>query len=83
MADSTVSFDRILKKYVGGHGKYQLMVTFVMTLVIQLCTLPFSNVTYAAYEPTHRCRVPQCEADNQTKVSFLKIFQHLPTRLGN
>ena len=74
MTDSTVSFDRILKKYVGGHGKYQLMVTIVMTLVIQLCTLCFSNVTYAAYEPTHRCRVPQCEADNQTKVSLLIIL---------
>ena len=79
MADSTISFDVILKKYVGGHGKYQLGVTVVMTLVIQLSVLSFSNVTYAAYEPTHRCRVPQCEAENQAKVSYFFRFHKKST----
>ena len=66
----TGSFDKILKEFVGGHGRYQLYITFVMTLVIHLGCMCFSNVIFAAYEPTHRCRVPFCEEENQGKVSF-------------
>ena len=66
----TGSFDRILKEFVGGHGRYQLFITLVMTLIIHLGASCFSNVIFAAYEPKHRCRVPQCEIENQGKVSI-------------
>ena len=66
------SYDTILKEFVGGHGRYQLYITIVMALIIHLGSMCFSNVIFAAYEPKHRCRVPQCELENQGKVSVIR-----------
>ena len=83
------SFDHILKTYVGGHGKYQIINAIYMTL-LGFASLPINFYVFTAYAPPHRCHVPKCETHNGTKVSksrylisysFLKIsytvFPHI------
>ena len=62
------SFDHILKTYVGGHGKYQIINAIYMTL-LGFASLPINFYVFTAYAPPHRCHVPKCEAHNGTKVS--------------
>ena len=62
------SFDHILKTYVGGHGKYQIINAIYMTL-LGFASLPINFYVFTAYAPPHRCHVPKCETHNGTKVS--------------
>ena len=62
--------DQILFNFVGGHGKYQILVTIATTIVYNYAMGIFLIHIFTAYAPPHRCRVPQCEATNTTKVFF-------------
>ena len=77
------SFDKILEDYVGGFGRYQILNTLVINLVTYCAFYPIIYYIFTAYQPPHRCRIPICESENQTKVSFLKLcrmnLQLLPT----
>ena len=67
------SFDTILKKYVGGHGKYQIINAIYMT-ILGLSSFPINFYVFTAYAPDHRCFVPKCENDNGTKVRIVKFL---------
>ena len=77
------SFDKILEDYVGGFGRYQILNTLVINLVTYCAFYPIIYYIFTAYQPPHRCRIPICESENQTKVIFLKLcrmnLQLLPT----
>ena len=62
------SLDHILDKFVGGHGKYQILMTIAMAIVYNFANGIFLIHIFTAYAPKHRCRVPQCETSNTTKV---------------
>jgi len=62
------SFDHILKTYVGGHGKYQIINAIYMTL-LGFASLPINFYVFTAYAPPHRCHVSKCETHNGTKLS--------------
>ena len=65
MESKGASIDHILEKYVGGVGKYQIVISII------LMHFNFGGHfyhVYTAYAPDHRCRVPICEVTNQTKV---------------
>ena len=64
------SFDQILNNFVGGHGKYQILVTLATSIIYNFAQGIFLIHIFTAYAPPHRCRVPQCEATNTTKVFF-------------
>ena len=69
MAD-TGSFDQILNNFVGGHGKYQILVTLATSIIYNFANGILLIHIFTAYAPPHRCHVPQCEATNTTKVIF-------------
>ena len=73
MAD-TGSLDQILNNFVGGHGKYQILVTLATTIIYNFAQGIFLIHIFTAYAPPHRCRVPQCEATNTTKVFFWIMY---------
>ena len=60
--------DQILDNFVGGHGKYQILVTIATTFINSYANGIFLIHIFTAYAPPHRCRVPQCESFNTTKV---------------
>ena len=62
------SFDIILEDYVGGFGRYQILNTLVINLVTYCAFYPILYYIFTAYQPPHRCRIPLCESENQTKV---------------
>ena len=76
MAD-TGSLDQILNNFVGGHGKYQILVTLATSIIYNFANGILLIHIFTAYAPPHRCRVPQCEATNTTKV-FFSSFNTLP-----
>ena len=61
------SFDYILKTYIGGHGKYQIINAIYMSL-LNFAWLQIYFYAFTAYAPPHRCFVPKCEKHNETKV---------------
>ena len=61
------SFDQILMKYTGGHGKFQIINTLYVSMLYFGVMHVFFYV-FTAYAPPHRCHVPSCEAQNQSKV---------------
>ena len=63
------SFDHILENYTGGHGKYQIIITILMTL-LRLTNLHINFYQFTAYAPPHRCIVPSCEPSNRNKVKI-------------
>jgi len=63
------SFDIILEDYVGGFGRYQILNTLVINLVTYCAFYPILYYIFTAYQPPHRCRIPLCESENQTKIS--------------
>ena len=75
MADQKASLDAILEKYLGGAGLFQLLATFAMMFVKYGSIMPLFLTVFTAYEPSHRCYVPQCESLNGTKVTN-DIFNH-------
>ena len=66
------TLDNILNKYVGGAGKYQLLNTIVMAWVYYAGLYALFVTNFAAFEPPHRCWVPQCDIqlENQSTVGF-------------
>ena len=62
------SLDHILSDYVGGCGRYQLFNTLLMTWVYQTSAVTLLLHVFTAYEPPHRCLIPECEVYNETKV---------------
>ena len=68
------SFDTILNVYVGGAGLYQWLCTLAMMLVKYGSIIPILLTVFTAYEPSHRCYVPQCESLNGSIVTN-DIFQ--------
>ena len=76
MAD-TGNLDQILDNFVGGHGKYQILVTLATTIIYNFAQGIFLIHIFTAYAPPHRCRVPQCESTNTTKVILFQIKDHL------
>ena len=64
------SFDHILENYTGGHGKYQIIITMLMTL-LRLTNLHINFYQFTAYAPPQRCLVPNCEPSNETKVKII------------
>ena len=60
--------DQILDNFVGGHGKYQIAITISTSLINEFANGIFLMHLFTAYAPKHRCRVPQCETINATKV---------------
>ena len=77
--EQLTSFDQILTKYTGGHGKFQMITTIYIGLMY--CGgLHIFFYNFTAYAPPHRCLVPSCEANNQSKVSrggFTIVWVHL------
>ena len=69
------SLDTILEKYVGDAGLFQLLATFAMMFVKYGSVIPLFLTVFTAYEPSHRCFVPQCESLNGSKVTN-DIFNH-------
>ena len=69
------SLDTILNEYVGGAGLYQWLSTLAMMLVKYGSIMPLLLTVFTAYEPSHRCYMPQCESLNGTKVTN-DIFNH-------
>ena len=67
------SFDIILEDYVGGFGRYQILNTLVINLVTYCAFYPILYYIFTAYQPPHRCRVPLCESENQTKVYIIQF----------
>ena len=70
--------DQILDNFVGGHGKYQITITIATSLINEFANGIFLMHLFTAYAPKHRCRVPQCETINATKVS-LKNWKYFGT----
>ena len=68
---SPSNLDQILEQYVGGVGKYQV---FVLLVLYHLSWGGHFYHVYTAYAPDHRCRVPICEAQNQSKVLSIYFF---------
>ena len=64
--------DQILDNFVGGHGKYQITITIATSLINEFANGIFLMHIFTAYAPKHRCRVPQCETINATKVSLTR-----------
>ena len=64
--------DQILDNFVGGHGKYQIAITIATSLINEFANGIFLMHIFTAYAPKHRCRVPQCETINATKVSLTR-----------
>lgn len=62
------SFDTILNEYVGGAGLYQWLCTLAMMLVKYGSIIPILLTVFTAYEPSHRCYIPECESLNGSKV---------------
>ena len=75
------NMDEILDNFVGGHGKYQIAITIATSLINEFANGIFLMHIFTAYAPKHRCRVPQCETINATKVSLtrhtIKVFWFL------
>ena len=71
------SFDHILENYTGGHGKYQIIITMLMTL-LRLTNLHINFYQFTAYAPPHRCVVPSCEPSNRNEVQ-IKTFKQQVT----
>ena len=69
---SPSNLDQILEQYVGGVGKYQV---FVLLVLYHLSWGGHFYHVYTAYAPDHRCRVPTCEAQNQSKVLSNNVFE--------
>ena len=69
------SLDTILNEYVGGAGLYQWLCTFAMMFVKYGSVIPLFLTVFTAYEPSHRCFVPQCESLDGRKVTN-NIFKH-------
>ena len=75
--NSASNLDHILENYVGGVGRYQILVLIVLN---HLQFNAYFYHVYTAYAPDHRCRVAICEAQNQSKV-YIKcevkcLYQH-------
>ena len=68
------NFDQILGSYVGGHGKYQILVTIGAALIYHFANGIFLIHVFTAYAPPHRCRVSECETINITKVRIIKTI---------
>ena len=66
--------DQILDNFVGGHGKYQIAITIATSLINEFANGIFLMHIFTAYAPKHRCRVPQCETINATKVSLTFFY---------
>ena len=66
--------DEILDNFVGGHGKYQIAITIATSLINEFANGIFLMHIFTAYAPKHRCRVPQCETINATKVRIGNIL---------
>ena len=62
------SLDIILYEYVGGAGLYQWLCTLAMMLVKYGSIIPILLTVFTAYEPRHRCYIPECESANGSKV---------------
>ena len=62
------SLDTILNEYVGGAGLYQWLCTLAMMLVKYGSIIPILLTVFTAYEPSHRCYIPECESLNGSKV---------------
>ena len=62
------SLDIILYEYVGGAGLYQWLCTLAMMLVKYGSIIPILLTVFTAYEPRHRCYIPECESSNGSKV---------------
>lgn len=67
--EQAATLDKILQKYVGGAGKYQIFTTFIMAWVYWAGLYALFITNFTTHVPDHRCRVPQCELENQTKVA--------------
>ena len=66
--------DQILDNFVGGHGKYQIAITISTSLINEFANGIFLMHLFTAYPPKNRCRVPQCETINATKVRIGNIL---------
>ena len=58
------SLDEILDKFVGGHGKYQILITVLTSIVYQFANGILFIQIFTAYVPKHRCRIPECDSFN-------------------
>ena len=67
------SLDQVLDKFVGGHGRYQILITVLTSIIYQFANGILFIQIFTAYVPKHRCRVPQCDAANTTKVNKLGL----------
>ena len=77
MGEHVGSLDAILTHYVGGAGLYQWLNTFAMALIYYISVCPLFLTVFTAYEPEHRCYVPNCdEFYNQNTKVTKDIFNH-------
>ena len=60
---SDTNFDEIFTKYVGGHGRYQLINAFCIATIYHIGLMPVFTHVFTAFQPNHRCLVPECEAE--------------------
>ena len=60
------SLDDILEKFVGGHGKYQILITVLTSIVYQFANGILFIQIFTAYVPKHRCHIPECDSFNST-----------------
>ena len=70
-------FNQILVDYIGGLGRWQIWVLFLMWIVDIFDSTKSLIQTVGAYKPPYRCLVPSCD-NNQYDEQWYQNFKDGP-----